>query len=87
MKQTPSDDNKDFGVLRFRAGPPYEVSYNTYSFVKKDENCMSNNHTLHVKYIEYGNININICSIKLKWDGKTTEMWYDNDMRWIRIRK
>jgi len=21
------------------------------------------------------NININICSIKLKWDGKTTEMW------------
>jgi len=33
------------------------------------------------------NININICSIKLKWDGKTTEMWYDNEMRWIRIRK
>jgi len=33
------------------------------------------------------NININSCSIKLKWDGKTTEMWYDNEMRWIRIRK
>jgi len=29
------------------------------------------------------NININICSIKLKWDGKTTEMWYDNMItRW-----
>jgi len=31
--------------------------------------------------------NINICSIKLIWDGKTTEMCYDNEMRLIRIRK
>jgi len=25
------------------------------------------------------NININICSIELKWDGKITKMWYDNE--------
>ena len=24
--QTPIDDNKDFAVLKFHAGPPYEVS-------------------------------------------------------------
>jgi len=29
--------------------------------------------------------NINNCSIELKWDGKITKMWYDNEMRWIRI--
>jgi len=28
------------------------------------------------------NININICSIELKWDGKITKIWYDNEMRW-----
>jgi len=27
------------------------------------------------------NININICSIELKWDGKITKIWYDNEMR------
>jgi len=27
------------------------------------------------------NININIRSIELKWDGKITKIWYDNDMR------
>jgi len=31
------------------------------------------------------NININICSIELKWDGKITKIWYDNEMRWKRI--
>jgi len=31
------------------------------------------------------NININICSIELKWDGKITKILYDNEMRWIRI--
>jgi len=31
------------------------------------------------------NININICCIELKWDGKITKIWYDNEMRWIRI--
>jgi len=31
------------------------------------------------------NININVCSIELKWDGKITKVWYDNKMRWIRI--
>jgi len=31
------------------------------------------------------NINFNICSIELKWDGKITKIWYDNEMRWIRI--
>jgi len=30
-------------------------------------------------------ININIYSVELKWDGKETIIWYDNDMRWIRI--
>jgi len=25
------------------------------------------------------NININICSIELKWDGKMIQIWYDND--------
>jgi len=29
--------------------------------------------------------NTNICSIELKWDGKITKIWYDNEMRWIRI--
>jgi len=28
------------------------------------------------------NININICSGELKWDGKKTKIWYDNEMRW-----
>jgi len=31
------------------------------------------------------NININICSIELIWDGKITKIWYDNEMRGIRI--
>jgi len=31
------------------------------------------------------NININICSIELKWDGKITKIWYDNEIKWIRI--
>jgi len=31
------------------------------------------------------NININICSIELRWDGKITKIWYDNEMRLIRI--
>ena len=26
MFQTPCDDNKDFAILKFHAGPPYEVS-------------------------------------------------------------
>jgi len=30
-------------------------------------------------------ININICSIELKWDGKITKIWYNNEMRGIRI--
>jgi len=30
------------------------------------------------------NININICSIELKWDDRITKIWYDK-MRWIRI--
>jgi len=30
-------------------------------------------------------INIIICSIELKWDGKKTKMWYNNKMRWIWI--
>jgi len=30
-------------------------------------------------------LNINICSIELTWDGKITKIWYDNEMRWIRI--
>jgi len=25
-----------------------------------------------------------ICSIELKWDGKITKIWYDDEMRWIR---
>jgi len=37
--------------------------------------------------VSVSNINIDICSIKLKWDGKPTEMWYDNEMKWIRISK
>jgi len=31
------------------------------------------------------NISINICSIEIKWDGKKTKIWYDNEMRWTRI--
>jgi len=31
------------------------------------------------------NININICYTEQKWDGKITKIWYDNEMRWIRI--
>jgi len=30
------------------------------------------------------NININICSIELKWEGKITKLRYDNEIRWIR---
>ena len=26
VKQTPVEDNKDFSLLRFKAGPPYEVT-------------------------------------------------------------
>jgi len=26
---------------------------------------------------------INICAIEIKWDGKITKIWYDNEMRWI----
>jgi len=29
-----------------------------------------------------GGNNFNICSIELKWDGKITKIWYDNEMRW-----
>jgi len=25
------------------------------------------------------------CSIERKWDGKITKIWYDNEIRWIRI--
>jgi len=28
---------------------------------------------------------INMCSMELKWDGKITKIWYDNEMRRIRI--
>jgi len=31
------------------------------------------------------NITIKICSIELKWDGKITKIWYDGEIRWIRI--
>jgi len=31
-------------------------------------------------YLKY-NVNINICSIELKWDGKITKICYDNEMR------
>jgi len=28
--------------------------------------------------------NISICSVEIKWDGKKTKIWDDNEMRWIR---
>jgi len=31
------------------------------------------------KTSRYINININISSIELKWDGKITKIWYDNE--------
>jgi len=42
--------------------------------------------TCQARYMHI-NININICSIELglKWDGKITKLWYENEMRWIRI--
>jgi len=42
----------------------------------------------HVRSVQLPRfININICSIEVKWDGKLTKIWYDNEMRWIRITK
>jgi len=38
-------------------------------------------HLIHT--LAYANININICSIELKWDGKITKIWNDNEMKWI----
>jgi len=29
------------------------------------------------------NININICSLEIKWDGQITRLWYDNEIRCI----
>jgi len=41
--------------------------------------CINANHPYII------NININIWTIELKWDGKITKMRYDNEMRWKRI--
>jgi len=30
-------------------------------------------------------MNIFNCSIEIEWDGKKSEIWYDNEMKWIRL--
>jgi len=44
----------------------------------------SKENSRHVKTMR-SNISINICPIELKWVGKISKMWYDNEMSWIRI--
>jgi len=66
----------NYNILQFN------IRSNRVKIENLDPTQPMDNSELHNKT---SNININICSIELNWDGKITKIWYDNDMRWIRI--
>jgi len=67
------EDRLQFIERLIRESSEYRVSIVQASQYKRDD-----------EWLQF-NINIDICSIELKWDGKKTKIWYNNEMRWIRI--